>query len=57
MPSDEFKTANFYPGSPQMCPTFMVFRDGQAVARIMGPFDGSEWLLIVNTCPGSGIQK
>jgi len=56
MPSDEFKTAN-YAGSPQVWPTFMAFRDGQAVAPIMGPFDGSEWLLIVNTCPGSGIQK
>ncbi len=54
--SDEFKTPN-YPDSPQYWPTFIVFRDGQAVARIMGPYDGSEWDLIVNACLGSGITK
>ena len=55
-PSDEFKTPK-YPDSPQYWPTLIVFRDGQVVARIMGPSDGSGWDLIVNACPGSGIQK
>lgn len=55
-PSDEFKTPK-YPDSPQYWPTFIVFRDGQVVARIMGPSDGSGWDLRVNACPGSGIQK
>jgi hypothetical protein len=55
-PSDEFKTPK-YPDSPQYWTTFIVLREGQAVARIMGPYDGGEWDLIVNACPGSGIQK
>jgi hypothetical protein len=53
-PTDELKVPK-YPGSPQYWPTFIVFRDGVAVARIMGPHDGDEWELLVNACPGSGI--
>jgi hypothetical protein len=46
-----------YPESPLHWPTFMVFRDGQAVARIGGPLIEEEWRLFVNACPGSGIEK
>jgi hypothetical protein len=41
-PSDEFRTPK-YPGSEQYWPTVMVFRDGMAVARLMGPRTGSGW--------------
>lgn len=53
-PSDEFRTPN-YPNSPQYSPTSNVYRDGTAVARIMGPWIEAEWKLLVNACPGSGI--
>jgi hypothetical protein len=55
-PSDEFRTPK-YPESPQYWPTVMVFRDGVAVARLMAPRIGSEWELLVNSCPGSGITQ
>jgi hypothetical protein len=55
-PSDEFKTPK-YPESPHFWPTVMVFRDGVPVARLMAPGTGSEWELLINSCPGSGITK
>ncbi len=55
-PSDEFKKPN-YPESPEYWPTLIVFRDGEEVARIGAPVMGSEWELLVNACPGSGIEK
>jgi hypothetical protein len=42
---------------PLHWPTFIVFRDGQAIARIGGPWIEEEWRLLVNACPGSGIEK
>lgn len=54
--SDEFRKPN-YPESPQYWPTVIVFRDGQAIARIGAPVIGSEWEILVNACPGSGISK
>lgn len=53
-PSDEFRTPK-YPESPQYWPTVMVFREGEAVARLMGPRIGNVWELLINACPGSGI--
>jgi hypothetical protein len=53
-PSDEFRTPN-YPKSPQYWPTFIVYRDGEAIARLMAPGIGEEWDLLVDTCPGIGI--
>ncbi len=53
-PTDEFRTPN-YPESPQYWPTFNVYRDGKAIARIMGPWIEGKWKLLVNACPGSGI--
>jgi hypothetical protein len=50
--------ATGYPESPQMWPTRIVFRNGQAVARIMAPNVGDgTWELLVNACPGSGIER
>jgi hypothetical protein len=55
--TDIFKRPN-YPDSPRYGPMeFIVLRDGQGLARVMGHYDGGEWLLIVNACPGSGIQR
>jgi hypothetical protein len=58
LPSDEFKVPK-YPESPQYWPTFMVYRQDEAIARIMGPYreDTGEWHLLINVCPGSGISK
>lgn len=53
-PSDEFAKP-LYPESPLRWPTFIVFRDGEAVAWIGGPGIGESWELFVNACPGSGI--
>ncbi len=55
-PADEFKTPK-YPESPQYWPTVMVFRAGVPVARLMAPGTGSEWELLINSCPDSGITK
>jgi hypothetical protein len=55
-PSDEFRTPK-YPESDQYWPTVLVFRDGTAVARLMAPRIGSEWELLINACPRSGITK
>jgi hypothetical protein len=52
--SDELRSPNF-PESPQHWPTFVVDRDGEAIARIQGPWIDGSWELIVNACPGSGI--
>jgi hypothetical protein len=59
LPSDEFERPN-YPDSPLYWPVeFIVERDGQAVARAMGPYDVDDgsWHLIVNACRGSGIHE
>jgi hypothetical protein len=55
-PSDQL-TKPFYPGTPLHWPTFLVVRDGDAVARIGGPEIGDEWKLFVDACPGSGIAR
>jgi hypothetical protein len=55
-PSDRFRRP-LYPRSPLHWPTFIVFRDGQAVARIGAPGQGDEWELLVDACPGSGIEE
>jgi hypothetical protein len=55
-PSDHLRTPK-YPGSPQYGPTVMVFREGVAVARFMAQQIGTEWHLLINACPGSGIEK
>ncbi|MGH2591421.1 MAG: hypothetical protein ACRDGW_11585 [Actinomycetota bacterium] len=54
--SDELSKPG-YPRSPLHWPTFIVFRGGEAVARIGGPWIDGEWKLLVNACPGSGIEK
>lgn len=54
--SDELSKPG-YPRSPLHWPTFMVFRAGDTVARIGGPWIEGEWQLFVNACPGSGIEK
>jgi len=54
--SDELRKPG-YPESPQHWPTFMVFRDDVAIARIGGPFLEGEWNLFVDACPGTGIEK
>lgn len=51
-PEDEL-VPPLYPRSPQYGPTAIVFRDGEAVARIMS---FGTWRLLVNACPGSGIS-
>jgi hypothetical protein len=59
MPTDSIKRPK-YPGSPRYSPMeFIVFRDGQAIARLMGPHDRYDqaWHLLINACPGSGITK
>lgn len=53
-PSDEFRTPN-YPESPQHWPTFIVYRDGGAIAWIQGPWIEGGWELFVNACPDTGI--
>jgi len=53
-PSDELRKPG-YPDSPQMWPTFLVFRDKVAIARITGPRIGEAWRLIVNDCPGGRV--
>jgi hypothetical protein len=55
-PSDRFQRP-LYPRSPLHWPTFMVFRDGQAIARIGAPRLGDRWELLIDACPGSGITK
>lgn len=55
-PADELKAPK-YPESPQYWPTVMVLRGGVPVARLMAPGTGSEWELLINSCPGSGITK
>ncbi len=54
--SDELRKP-LYPGSPLHWPTVIVFRDGQAVGRIGAPVIGTEWELLIDACPGSGITK
>lgn len=55
-PSDHFRRP-LYPRSPLHWPTFIVFREGRAVARIGAPRQGDEWELLVDACPGSGIER
>jgi hypothetical protein len=55
-PSDRLRRP-LYPRSPLHWPTFIVFRDGQAVARIGAPGQGTEWELLVDACPGSRIER
>jgi hypothetical protein len=55
-PSDQL-TKPFYPGTPFHWPTLMVFREGEAIARIGGPEIDGEWNLFVDACPGSGIEQ
>jgi len=55
-PSDQLRTPK-YPESPQYWPTVMVYREGVAVARLMAPQIGTDWQLLINACPGSGIEK
>jgi hypothetical protein len=54
--SDRFQRP-LYPRSPLHWPTFMVFRDGRAIARIGAPGLGEQWELLVDACPGSGIMR
>lgn len=55
--SDELERPN-YPDSPRYWPVeFIVVRDGQGLARVMGPYHEGEWHLIVNACAGSGIHR
>jgi len=57
LPADEVKRPK-YPDSPRYyAMEFVVFRDGQAVARVMGPYYEGTWHLLINACPGSGIHK
>jgi hypothetical protein len=57
MPTDSFKRPK-YPDSPRYSPMeFIVFRDGQAIARLMGPYYEEAWHLLINACPGSGITQ
>jgi hypothetical protein len=44
-----------YPETQLHVPTLIVFRDGEAIARIVAPRVGDVWELLVDTCPGSGI--
>jgi hypothetical protein len=49
-----------YPDSPRYTPTdYIIFREGQAVARTMGSYDVRDgaWHLLINACPGSGITR
>jgi hypothetical protein len=54
-PSDRLQRP-LYPKSQLHWPTFMIFRDGQAIARTGGPLLGDHWELLVNSCSGSGIR-
>ncbi len=57
MSTDDFKRPN-YPDSPRYGPMeFIVLRDGQGLARVMGTYYDGEWHLIINACPGSGIHN
>lgn len=57
LPSDEVKRPK-YPDSPRYYPMeFIVLRDGQAVARVMGPYYDEAWHVLINFCPASGISK
>jgi hypothetical protein len=58
--SDDELVPPLYPESPRYGPTAIVFREGEAVARIMhfGTWGREEIAeLLVNACPGSGISK
>jgi hypothetical protein len=46
-----------YPETQLHVPTLIVFRDGEAIARIVAPRVGDVWELLVDTCPGSGITE
>jgi hypothetical protein len=52
-PDDEL-VPPLYPASPRYGPTVIVFREGEAVARIMS---FGTWDLLVNACPDSGITS
>jgi len=57
MSTDDLKRPK-YPDSPRYGPMeFIVFRDGQGLARFMGSYYDGEWHLLINACPGSGIHK
>lgn len=57
VPTDEVKRPK-YPDSPRYSPMeFILFRNGQAVARVMGPYYDEAWHVLINACPGSGISK
>jgi hypothetical protein len=57
MSSDDLKRPN-YPDSPRYYPVqFIVVRDGEQLAWVLGPYSDGGWHLIVNSCPGSGIPK
>jgi hypothetical protein len=57
LPTDILKRPK-YPESPRYgAMEFIVFRDGQAIARFMGPYDDGAWHMLINACPGTGISK
>jgi hypothetical protein len=56
LPSDDLRKPG-YLGTPLHWPTLNVFREGEAIARIGAPRIGEEWELLVDACPGSGIER
>jgi hypothetical protein len=55
--TDDFEPPN-YPDSPRYGPMeFIVLREGQGLARIMGSYRDGAWNLLINACPGSGIHR
>jgi len=56
LPTDELRKPA-YPRTRLIWPTFIVFREGEAVARISGPRMGEVWKLFIDACPGSGFQN
>ncbi|MGH2725316.1 MAG: hypothetical protein ACRDI0_13875 [Actinomycetota bacterium] len=55
-PSDDFRKPQ-YPETQLHWPTSLVFREGEAIARIGAPRVREEWELLVDACPDSGIAQ
>jgi hypothetical protein len=54
--SDELESPG-YPGSTRHGDLIVVFREGQAVARIARADDNDAWHVFVEACPGSGLVE
>ena len=46
-----------YPGSARYSPIeSVVVRDGDIIARVLGPYAEGAWHLLISACPGTGIH-